>query len=72
MSLNCKVIKKSGTPPPFQVYPPFLAKNFLLPPLQVTQFLKGPTPPTPPPFNKGGGAGAVPTMNVFFALFAQI
>ena len=43
-------------PPPFQVYPLFLAKNFE--PSQVTQFLEGPTPP--PPFNKGG----VPTMLV--------
>ena len=28
--------------PSFQVYPPFLAKNFVPP--QVTQFLEGPTP----------------------------
>ena len=57
MWLNCKVTKKLQPPiststPPFQVYPPFLAKNFVPPP-QVTQFLESPTPP--PPFNKGGG-----------------
>ena len=37
------------TPPPFQGYPPFLAKV-------VTQFLEGPTPP----LIKGGGG---PTMD---------
>ena len=48
MWLNCKLIKKCPpTPhfyiePPFQAYPPFLAKNFV-PPLQVTQFLEGST-----------------------------
>ena len=36
-------------PPPFQVYPPFLAKNVIPPPL-VTQFLEGPTHP----FDSGG------------------
>ena len=42
---------------PFQVYPPFLAKSLTSPPLQVTQFLKGPTP-----FNEvGGGEEGVPT-----------
>ena len=50
--LNCKVVKKVATPPflhqpPFQVYPPFLAKNFIPSP-QVTQFLEGPTPPPSP------------------------
>ena len=66
MWLNCKVIKKVATltflhhpPPPFQVYPPFLAKNFESP--QVTQFLEGPTPlPPRAPFNKGALGG--PTM----------
>ena len=53
------VIKKwqppiSTSTPSFQVYPPFLAKNFLAP--LVTQFSEGPTPP----FNKGGGG--FPTM----------
>ena len=49
IGLNCKVVKKVATPPistsipPFQVYPLFLAKNFIPP--QVTQFLEGPTPP---------------------------
>ena len=32
-------------PPPFQVYPPFLAKHFVSP--KVTQFSEGPTPPPP-------------------------
>ena len=41
IKLNCKVVKKVATPhfyinPPFQFYPPFLAKNFVPP--QVTQF----------------------------------
>ena len=54
MWLNCKVIKKwqlpisTSTPPPFQVYPLFLAKNFVTP--LVTQFSD--------PFNKGGGGGS--------------
>ena len=48
MWLNCKVIKKcqppsppfiSASTSPFQVYPPFLAKNFV--PTQVTQFSEG-------------------------------
>ena len=53
MWLNCKVIKKVAPPPhfyispPFEVYPPFLAKGFVPPPLQVTQFLEGPTPYCP-------------------------
>ena len=56
IELNCKVVKKVATPhfyinPPFQVYSPFLAKNFVPLP-QVTQFLEV---PTPPPFNKEGG-----------------
>ena len=67
MRLNCKVIKKVAIPP-FQVYSPFLAKNFepLPPPplSQVTQFLEGPSPP--PPYKGGGGggreAGGGPTM----------
>ena len=65
MWLNCKVNKKVAAPhfyinPPFQVYPPFLAKN-VEPPL-VTQFLEGPTPPPPPaPLIRGMGGG-VPTM----------
>ena len=39
MWLNCKVIKSNNppisasTPPPFQVYTPFLAKNFVSPPI---------------------------------------
>ena len=33
----------STSTPPFQVYPPFLAKHFLPTP-QVSQFLEGPTP----------------------------
>ena len=38
IELNCKVVKKWQPPihfyinPPFQVYPPFLAKNFVPPP----------------------------------------
>ena len=44
--LNCEEIKKwqppiSRSTPPFQVYPHFLAKNFV--PSQVTHFLEGPT-----------------------------
>ena len=31
--------------PPFQIYLPFLAKNFVPLPPQVTQFSEGPTPP---------------------------
>ena len=52
MCLNCKVIKKVATPLPppppplFQVYPPFLAKNFVAPSPQVTQFLEGPMAPS--------------------------
>ena len=34
----------TSTLPPLQVYPPFLAKNFVPPP-QVNQFSEGPTPP---------------------------
>ena len=59
MGLNWTVNnKKSGTPtppistsipPPFRVYPPFLAKTFCTP--QVAQFLEG---RTPVPFNNGG------------------
>ena len=44
--------KKVATSPPFQVYPLFLAKNFVLP--QVDQFLEGPTA-----FNKDGGGEEV-------------
>ena len=57
MQWNCKVIKKVATPPiststpPFQGYPPFLAKFLLLHP-QVTQFWKV----LPPPFNREGGS----------------
>ena len=53
MWLNCKVIKKVAPPPhfyispPFEVYPPFLAKGFVPPPPQVTQFLEGLTPLLP-------------------------
>ena len=59
MWLNCKVIKKWQPPistltPSFQVYLPFLAKNFEPP--QVTQFLEGPNHP-PPSFNKEGVGG---------------
>ena len=39
IELNCKVVKNVATPPwpfpinpPFQIYPPFLAKNFVSPP----------------------------------------
>ena len=50
MLLNCEVMKKVATTPPpptpiststppFQVYSPFLAKNFETP--QVTQYLEG-------------------------------
>ena len=61
MWLNCKVIKKCQTPiskstPPFQVYPPFLAKNFVPP--KVTQFLEGLTPPPPPHPTLIGGEGS--------------
>ena len=31
IELHCKVIKKWQPPPPFQVYPPFLAKHFVPP-----------------------------------------
>ena len=66
IELNCKVVKtvapppiSTSTSPSFQVYPPFLAKNFVLP--QVTQFSEGPTPlPLPAFFNKGWGG---PTMH---------
>ena len=40
-------------PPPFRIYPLFLAKNFEPP--QVTQFLKG---PTLLPLKRGGGGGS--------------
>ena len=55
MQLNIKVIKKWQPPhfyinPPFQGYPPFLAK-FLLP-LQVTPFFEG---PNHPPLIRGRG-----------------
>ena len=39
---------------PLQVYPPFLEKKFVPPPLQVTQFSEG---YTPPPLREG-----VPTL----------
>ena len=48
--------KKVANPPfststsPFQVYPPFLAKNFV-----VIQFSEGPTAPRPPPLIRGRG-----------------
>ena len=66
MWLNCKVIKKWQPPhfyinPPFQIYPPFLAKNFVPP--QVTQFLEGPTRPHPS-FHKGGGGSNYGNTNI--------
>ena len=54
--LNIKIIKKVATPPflhqpppPFQVYPPFLAKNFVPSPkwLNFSKVLPHPTLPTP-------------------------
>ena len=44
MSLNCKIIKKSGTVPasPF-LHQPLFSKETCLP-QQVTEFLEGPTP----------------------------
>ena len=56
MWLNCKVIKKwqppiSTSTPPFQVYPPFLVKNFV--PHKWLNFWK-----FLPPFKKGGGWGS--------------
>ena len=51
IELNCKIIKNVAPPPPFSgLSPPFLEKNFVPPPQQVTQYLEG---LTPPPFNKG-------------------
>ena len=65
IELNCKVIKKLQPPiststPPFLVYPPFLAKNFVPTPKWLN-FWKV-VPPIPPrlPFNKG----PVPTMKL--------
>ena len=60
MQLNCKVIKKwlppiSTSTPPFQSYPPFLAK-FLVPPSDSIFGMSC------PPFNKGG---EVPTKQFF-------
>ena len=65
LELSCKLIKKVATPlpnfyinppPPFQVYPPFLAKNFVPP--KWRNFWKV-LPPTP--FIKGVG---VPTIYI--------
>ena len=60
IELNCKVVKKVATAPPFLHQPPlsrfitpFLAKKFV--PLQVTKFLEGPTPP-PAPLIRGRGS----------------
>ena len=62
MWLNCKVIKIVATPPflhqppPFQVYPPFLAKNFVSPPKWLN-FWK--VLPLPHPLIRGeGGKGS--------------
>ena len=60
IELHCKVIKcgnppsiSTSTPPPFQVYLPFLAKDFVPPP-QLNQILEG---RTPPPLIRGVGGG---------------
>ena len=47
IELNCKVVKKVAPPPPTFLHKPllstpFLAKNFVPSPSQVTQFLEGP------------------------------
>ena len=54
---NCKVIKKWQPPisisiPPFSRLSPLSSKIFAS--TQVTQFLEGPNPPPPTPFNKRG------------------
>ena len=70
IELNCKVIKKvaipsppisTSTPPPlFQVYPPFLGKNFVPPLPRDSIFRRSYT--TLPPFNKGGRGPTMLTM----------
>ena len=63
MELNWKVVKKVATPhfyinPDFSGLSPLSRKKFRTPPLQVTQFLEGPTPPPrppPPPLIRSGG-----------------
>ena len=67
MWLTCKVIKKWQPPPPFQVCPAFLAKNFVTPPPLVTQFSEGPTPP--PFLIKGGGRSNYEESNKNLPLF---
>ena len=41
--------------PDFSGLSPLSRKKFRTPPLQVTQFLEGPTPPSPPLIRRGGG-----------------
>ena len=55
IELNCNVVKKVTTPL-FQVYTPFLAKNFVPPPSDAIYGRSYP----PSPFNKGRG----PTMTI--------
>ena len=45
--------------PDFSGLSPLSRKKFRTSPLQVTQFLEGPTPPPPPPppLKRGGGGG---------------
>ena len=52
IELNCKVVKKVATPQPFQVYLPFLAKNFVPHPID-SNFGRSYSPA----FNKGEGGG---------------
>ena len=56
IELNCKIVKIVPTlyfypyfnpPPPFQVYPPFIAKSFVSPLPPINSILEG--------LNKGGG-----------------
>ena len=63
MQLNCKVIKKwqptiSTATPPFQVYPPSLAK-FLVPSNWLSFWKVLHPAPIPPLFNKRGGSNYV-------------
>ena len=56
------------TPSFFQVYPPFLAKNFVPPPPSDSIFVRS----YPPSFNKRGGGGFQLWAHVFFTIYSTV